>query len=126
MSLHFTSLFNYSPYSSMEVILTNNFSLAQHQHRCHQYCTQCQARHALPRSPSHEEEAAIADSGAIMVRSGEKTGRSPSDKRIVEHPDSKDDIWWGSVNVAVDEHTFEINRERAIDYLNTPRQSFML
>lgn len=68
---------------------------------------------------AYESEAAIADSGALMVRSGTKTGRSPNDKRIVEHPDSKDDIWWGKVNVAVDEHTFCVNRERAIDYLNT-------
>ena len=68
---------------------------------------------------AHEKGAGIAASGAIMVRSGEKTGRSPNDKRIVAHADSKDDIWWGSVNVAVDEHTFAINRERAIDYLNT-------
>ncbi len=67
----------------------------------------------------HEKEAAIADSGALMVRSGEKTGRSPNDKRIVEHPDSKDNIWWGKVNVAVDDRTFCVNRERAIDYLNT-------
>lgn len=68
---------------------------------------------------TYEAEAAIADSGALMVRSGEKTGRSPKDKRIVRHPDSENDIWWGDVNVAVDEHTFAINRERAIDYLNT-------
>lgn len=68
---------------------------------------------------AYEAEAAIADSGALMVRSGEKTGRSPKDKRIVENDASKEDIWWGDVNVAVDEHTFEINRERAIDYLNT-------
>ena len=67
----------------------------------------------------YETEAAIADSGALMVRSGEKTGRSPNDKRIVEHPDSKDNIWWGKVNVAVDDRTFAVNRERAIDYLNT-------
>ena len=66
-----------------------------------------------------EKDAAIADSGAIMVRSGARTGRSPSDKRIVENPASKDDIWWGPINLAVDEHTFAINRERAIDYLNT-------
>lgn len=26
---------------------------------------------------------------------------------------------WGTVNIKMDEHTFEINRERAIDYLNT-------
>ena len=72
-------------------------------------------QHAL----AYEPEAAIADSGAIMVRSGTKTGRSPTDKRIVEHPDSKDDIWWGKINMPIDEHTFKINRERAIDYMNT-------
>lgn len=74
----------------------------------------------------HEVGAAIADSGALMVRSGKKTGRSPADKRIVEHPDSKNDIWWGKVNVAVDEHTFEINRERAIDYLNTRERIYVV
>jgi phosphoenolpyruvate carboxykinase (ATP) len=67
----------------------------------------------------YESEAAIADSGALMVRSGAKTGRSPKDKRIVEHDDSKDNIWWGDINVAVNDLTFQINRERAIDYLNT-------
>ena len=74
----------------------------------------------------YEKEAAIADNGAIMVRSGAKTGRSPSDKRIVRHADSEDDIWWSDVNVAVDEHTFEINRERAIDYLNTRSKLYVI
>lgn len=67
----------------------------------------------------YEPEAAIAANGALMVRSGVKTGRSPTDKRVVEHPNSKDDIWWGKINVPIDEHTFKINRERAIDYMNT-------
>lgn len=75
---------------------------------------------------AHETEAALADSGAIMVRSGEKTGRSPTDKRIVQHSNSENDIWWGSVNVAVDEHTFQINRERAIDYLNTRQKLYVV
>ncbi|MCB0062044.1 MAG: phosphoenolpyruvate carboxykinase (ATP), partial [Caldilineaceae bacterium] len=88
-------------------------------------------RNALPaplyqEAMKHEKGAAIADTGALMVRSGEKTGRSPSDKRIVKHHDSQDDVWWGSVNVAVDEHTFEINRERAIDYLNTRDQLYVV
>ena len=74
----------------------------------------------------YEDEAAIADSGALMVRSGAKTGRSPGDKRIVRHPDSEDDIWWSSVNMAVDENTFEINRERAIDYLNTRKKLYVI
>ncbi|KAJ7287398.1 phosphoenolpyruvate carboxykinase-domain-containing protein [Mycena rebaudengoi] len=65
------------------------------------------------------EGAIISSSGALINFSGKKTGRSPKDKRIVFEETSKDDIWWGSVNIKMDEHTFEINRERAIDYLNT-------
>jgi phosphoenolpyruvate carboxykinase (ATP) len=65
------------------------------------------------------EGAVISSSGALINFSGKKTGRSPKDKRIVFEESSKDDIWWGPVNIKMDEHTFEINRERAIDYLNT-------
>ncbi|KAJ9101905.1 Protein kinase C-like 1 [Naganishia cerealis] len=66
------------------------------------------------------EGAVISSNGALINFSGKKTGRSPKDKRIVYEETSKDHIWWsGGVNIAMDEHTFEINRERAIDYLNT-------
>jgi phosphoenolpyruvate carboxykinase (ATP) len=68
----------------------------------------------------------IADTGALIALSGEKTGRSPKDKRIVQHPDSQDEIWWGSVNVPIDEDTFETNRERAIDYLNTRQRLYVV
>jgi phosphoenolpyruvate carboxykinase (ATP) len=61
----------------------------------------------------------IADTGALIAYSGEKTGRSPKDKRVVKDPASQDEVWWGNVNVPIDEETFEVNRERAIDYLNT-------
>jgi phosphoenolpyruvate carboxykinase (ATP) len=54
-----------------------------------------------------------------VAYSGEKTGRSPKDKRVVRHSSSESDIWWGSVNVALERHSFITNRERAIDYLNT-------
>lgn len=67
----------------------------------------------------HEKGSAIASTGALIAMSGKKTGRSPADKRIVEEPKTTNDIWWGSVNIKLDDHTFEINRERAIDYLNT-------
>ncbi len=67
----------------------------------------------------YEKGSAIVSSGALVAMSGEKTGRSPKDKRIVDEPDSTGDIWWGDVNVKLDDHTFLINRERAADYLNT-------
>ncbi len=67
----------------------------------------------------HEPGTTISDTGALIAYSGSKTGRSPKDKRVVEHEDSKTDIWWGKVNYPLDEMTFAINRERAVDYLNT-------
>ncbi len=71
------------------------------------------------RALRHEKGSAISASGALVALSGEKTGRSPKDKRVVDEPSSSDDVWWGNVNIRLDEHTFQINRERAIDYLNT-------
>ena len=49
------------------------------------------------------EGAAILSSGALATFSGEKTGRSPKDKRIVEDPGSSDDVWWGPVNIPADD-----------------------
>ena len=60
----------------------------------------------------------ITASGALLSYSGSKTGRSPKDKRIVEHPASSGDVWWGDVNIPLAEQSFFINRQRAIDYLN--------
>jgi phosphoenolpyruvate carboxykinase (ATP) len=49
------------------------------------------------------EGAIISSSGALINFSGKKTGRSPKDKRIVFEETSKDEIWWGSVNIKMDE-----------------------
>ena len=46
----------------------------------------------------YETGTAITSSGALTAYSGAKTGRSPSDKRIVEEDSSKNDVWWGPVN----------------------------
>ena len=68
----------------------------------------------------------IANSGALISYSGSKTGRSPTDKRVVRHKDSEDDIWWGSVNIDIDDNVFQVNRERAIDYLNTRNHLYIV
>mgnify|MGYP002620166412 CR=1 FL=1 len=72
-----------------------------------------------------DKGSAIADNGALIAMSGSKTGRSPKDKRIVQHPDSSQNIWWGNVNIPVDEQTFDKNRERAVDYLNSLDRIFV-
>ncbi len=61
----------------------------------------------------------ITASGALAASSGEKTGRSPRDKRIVEHRDSEGDIWWGPVNIKLPEPSFVRLRQQAVAFLNT-------
>jgi phosphoenolpyruvate carboxykinase (ATP) len=84
-----------------------------------------EVNHNLPASQlyehaiRYEKDASIAENGALVAYSGGKTGRSPKDKRVVKHPASEADVWWGSVNIPLDAQSFAINRERAHDYLNT-------
>jgi len=73
-----------------------------------------------------EKGTAISSAGALIAMSGAKTGRSPSDKRVVEGAETKDDVWWGPVNIPLEERVFVINRERAIDYLNTRDRLFVV
>src|ERR1041385_1537591 len=68
-----------------------------------------------------EKGTAISSAGAMIAYSGKKTGRSPTDKRIVDEPEVRDDVWWGNVNIKLDPQSFVINRERAITSLNTAR-----
>ena len=72
-----------------------------------------------------DKHVAIAASGALATSSGDKTGRSPKDKRIVDDPASTQDIWWGDVNIRLTERSYLINRQRAIDYLNTRKRIFI-
>ncbi len=73
-----------------------------------------------------DKGAAISDKGALILQSGTKTGRSPRDKRIIERPESSADIWWGDINIKMDEHTFNINLQRAVDYFNTRTRIYVV
>ena len=75
----------------------------------------------------YEPGTHIMASGALAALSGAKTGRSPRDKRVVRTADVEGNVWWapragepcnGSPNFEMDERTFLLNRERAVDYLN--------
>ena len=63
------------------------------------------------------EGAQINSTGALAANSGAKTGRSPKDKRVVKNSASEGDVWWGSVNIALEESSFETNRASAIEFL---------
>ncbi|MCB9532541.1 MAG: phosphoenolpyruvate carboxykinase (ATP) [Myxococcales bacterium] len=74
----------------------------------------------------HEPGAAITSTGALVAMSGEKRGRSPKDKRIVDRESVRDHVWWGDVNIKLDPSSFMVNRERAVDYLNTRERLYVV
>jgi phosphoenolpyruvate carboxykinase (ATP) len=74
----------------------------------------------------NEKGSTISSTGSLIAYSGKKTGRSPTDKRVVDEPEVRDDVWWGPVNIKLDPQSFTINRERAIDYLNTRERLYVI
>ncbi|KAK5736653.1 Protein kinase C-like 1 [Elasticomyces elasticus] len=74
----------------------------------------------------YETGSAITSTGALSAYSGAKTGRSPSDKRIVKEESSENEIWWGPVNKPMSPDVWRINRERAVDYLNTRNRIYVI
>ncbi|XP_029127528.1 phosphoenolpyruvate carboxykinase (ATP) [Cajanus cajan] len=75
----------------------------------------------------YEKGTFITSTGALATLSGAKTGRSPRDKRVVKDDLTENELWWGkgSPNIEMDEHTFMVNRERAVDYLNSLDKVFV-
>jgi len=64
------------------------------------------------------KEGKMGMNGAIMVDTGRYTGRSPNDKYIVDEETSTNNLWWGPVNVKVDESIFDDLYSQVVDYYN--------
>lgn len=66
----------------------------------------------------HNKEGHLTDTGALAVRTGRYTGRSPNDRFIVDNAASHDTVEWGDVNRPVSQETFDKLYNKVIDYLN--------
>ncbi len=62
---------------------------------------------------------------ALVTETGDRTGRSPNDKFIVEEPSTSQDINWGEVNVSTDIDTFEKMRKQVLAYLSDQEELFV-
>src|SRR5688572_14387320 len=51
-------------------------------------------------------EGLLASNGALVVRTGQFTGRSPRDKYVVRDASTESSVNWGKVNQPMDEEAF--------------------
>ena len=65
----------------------------------------------------HRGEGALARSGALVTKTGKRTGRSPKDRFFVSHGKSKDLIEWGPVNQPVELAVFDELFDRVRSHL---------
>ncbi|NCU17806.1 phosphoenolpyruvate carboxykinase (ATP) [Pallidibacillus pasinlerensis] len=70
-------------------------------------------------------EGVLTNSGAVSVKTGKFTGRSPKDKYIVEENSVRDKIDWGSVNQPISEEKFTRLYAKVLDYLKVKDEIFV-
>ena len=56
--------------------------------------------------------------GAIAINTGEFTGRSPKDRFIVKDDVTKDEVWWGDINIPFSTDNFDKLYDKVTSYLS--------
>jgi phosphoenolpyruvate carboxykinase (ATP) len=64
------------------------------------------------------EQGSLTDTGALVVKTGEFTGRSPKDRFIVKDSITADSVDWGNFNRPIEEQYFLALKAELLEYLN--------
>ena len=68
------------------------------------------------------KEGSLTDTGALLIKTGKFTGRSPEDKFIVRDDISIKSVDWNKFNNPIDENSFLQLKDRLISYLNNKQE----
>ena len=83
---------------------------------CHTYADLPSA--ALAELAVSRGEGCFANNGALVVKTGSRTGRSPKDRFIVREPSTEAEVDWGTVNQGVSPAVFERLWRRVVAHMH--------
>ncbi len=71
-------------------------------------------------------EGVLAENGALVAKTGDRTGRSPKDRFVVEDEVTRDKVDWGTVNKPFSTRAFEALLGKATDYLGNLEEFYVI
>lgn len=96
----------------MSDLRLETLGIIQNSHLYHNLNPAQLVEHALRRG-----EGTLSLTGALVVKTGKYTGRSPEDRFIVDEPSTHDEISWGKVNVPLSPEKFDAIYKKVTAYL---------
>ncbi|HEX2607881.1 MAG TPA: phosphoenolpyruvate carboxykinase (ATP) [Flavisolibacter sp.] len=70
-------------------------------------------------------EGILTDTGALAIRTGEFTGRSPKDKFTVKDETTEHTVHWNEFNIPIEDKYFHIVHKKIIDYLDQQKEMWV-
>jgi phosphoenolpyruvate carboxykinase (ATP) len=64
------------------------------------------------------DDGILNDTGALVINTGEFTGRSPKDKFTVKDEITANSVHWNDFNIPIEEKYFDIVKKKILDHLN--------
>ncbi|MBS1653696.1 MAG: phosphoenolpyruvate carboxykinase (ATP) [Bacteroidetes bacterium] len=64
----------------------------------------------------------LNDTGALVINTGEFTGRSPKDKFTVKDPVTTDTVFWNEFNIPLEQKYYDLIFKKTIAYLNNLKE----
>tara|TARA_B100000683_G_scaffold74855_1_gene73723 strand:+ start:4988 stop:6628 length:1641 start_codon:yes stop_codon:yes gene_type:complete len=71
------------------------------------------------------DEAKLTSDSVLLATTGERTGRSPNDRFIVDEAGMAEDVWWGEVNRPTAPAVFDRLLVKVQDHLNSVENVFV-
>lgn len=76
----------------------------------------------LVQATLHLEQGELNDTGALVIMTGEFTGRSPADKFIVKDSLTENTVHWNNFNIAIEEKYFTQLKKKLLHYLSSKEE----